>query len=241
LSAGFADRTQFQGLLGKQSRQLSGNLSQPRGQFQQNAQTRANQFQGGTQPFTASWYAQHPNAWQATHPHAGAAAVASTAALAAWVGTGYYAPASSDGSDTTIVYQAAPEEAAPEASTPGTVAANAAPTATPQPANAEEWLPVGIYALATAKDAPALQMLQLVVDHQGTLRGVYYDSVTDTSHNVVGTLNPSTQVAQWRLESNSQTTFQAPLQELTQPSGNLQVTGPSGPHLWRIAQVESQP
>jgi len=133
-----------------------------------------------------------------------------------------------------------PQEAAPEERTPVSVVANVAPTPSAQPTNAEEWFPVGIYALATTKDAPAMLMLQLVVDHQGTLRGVYYDSVTDSSHNLVGTLNPNTKIAKWRLESSSQVSFQASIDELTQPSGTLQVIVPSGPQQWRIARVESQ-
>jgi len=240
LRSGLADKGQLQGLLGKQSGQLSGNRPQQNGQFQQNAQAKANQFQGGAQPFTASWYVQHPNVWQATHPRAGAAVVASTAAVAAWVGAGYYAPASSGGSSTTIVYQAPPEEARLEEASPVTVLANGTPTTSAQPANTEEWFPVGIYALATTENSPALLMLQLLVDHQGTLRGVYYDSVTDSSHNLVGTLNPNTKIAKWRLESNSQVSFQASLDELTQPSGILQVTVPSGLQQWQLARVESQ-
>ncbi|NOZ40177.1 MAG: hypothetical protein GXP24_08125 [Planctomycetes bacterium] len=240
LGSGLADKSQLQGMLGQQSDQRSGKFSERSGQYQQNAQTKANDFQGGSQPFTASWYAQHPNAWQATHPYAGAAAVATTASVAAWVGAAYYAPAGSGASGTTIIYEEAPAVATTAGAAPAaapTYAAQAAPT---QPASAEAWLPVGIYQLATNKDVPALMMLQLVVDHQGTLRGVYYDSITDTSHNIVGTLDPSTKVAKWRLESNSRVTFQASLDGLTQPTGSLQVNIPTGPQKWLLARVESQ-
>lgn len=242
LSSGFAGKGQFQGMLEKQPGQLSDKLSQQNGQFQQNAQTKANQFQGGSQPFTASWYAQHPNAWQATHPNAGVAVVASTAAVAAWVGSGYYATTGSGDSNTTIIYQAAPEEAAPAetVATSPTPAATTSVVATTTPAaNAEQWFPIGIYTLATTKDSPAVLMLQLVVDHQGTLRGVYYDSITDSSHNIVGTLDPRTQVAQWRLESSNQATFQTSLDELTQSAGTLQVVVSSGPQEWLLARVEN--
>jgi len=238
LGSGLADRGQLQGLLGRQNGQLGNQFSQQKGQFQQSAQGRASQFQSGSQPFTASWYAAHPNAWQATHPNAGLAVVASTAAVAAWVGTGYYPPASSGGS-TTIIYEEAPEVATTESAAPAPVLTNVAPAEAAQPTHVEDWLPVGIYTLATSKDTPALLMLQLVVDHQGTLRGVYYDSITDTSHNIVGKLNPSTQVAQWRLESSDQVTFQAPLDELTRSAGTLQVSMPSGPQRWLLARVEN--
>ena len=245
LNSGLADKSQLQGLLGKQSGQLSSKLSeqsgklQQNGQFQQNAQSKANQFQSASQPFSPAWYADHPNAWQATHPHADAAVVASTAAVTAWVGAGY-APASSGGSSTTVIYEEAPREAAPEeaanaTSTLPVATTNASPA---PPANAEEWFPVGIYSLATTKLSPPTVMLQLVVDHQGKLRGVYYDSITDTTHNIVGTLDPNTRVARWQLESSGQAIFQASLNELTQPTGKLQVKLASGPQQWLLTRVE---
>ncbi len=238
LGSGLAEKGQLQGLLGQQPGQLSGKAAERNGQHQQNAQTKANEFQGGSQPFTASWYAQHPNAWQATHPHAGAAAVATTATVAAWVGAAYYAPAGSGDSTTTIIYETA--EATTVATTPVATPTYAAQAAPAQSTKAEDWFPVGIYQLATSKDTPATLMLQLVVDHQGTLRGVYYDSITDTSHSLIGSLNPSTKVANWRLESNSRVTFQASLDELTQSAGTLQVNIPTGPQTWLLARVESQ-
>ena len=248
LSSGLANNGQLQGMLSQQSGQLqsgqlqsgqrSGKFSEQSGQHQQNAQNKANDLQTGSQPFTASWYAQHPNAWQATHPHAGAAVVATTATVAAWVGTGYAASDGSGGSSTTVIYETAPEEVATEA--PVAEPTYAAQAIAAQPTSAEAWFPVGIYQVSTSKNAPALQMLQLVVDHQGTLRGVYYDSITNTSHNIVGTLNPSTKVAQWRLEAGSQVTFQASLDELTQPTGSFQVNVPAGPQKWLFARVESQ-
>jgi len=239
LGSGLAEKSPLQGMLGQQAGQLSGQPAKRNGQYQQNAQTKATEFQNGPQPFTASWYAQHPNAWQATHPRAGAAAVATTATVAAWVGAAYYAPAGSGDSTTTVIYEAAPEQAtiSTALAVASTYAAQAAPA---QPTNTEEWFPVGIYQLATSKSMPALLMLQLVVDHQGTLRGVYYDSITNTSHNIVGTLNPSTKVAQWRLESNSRVSFQASLDELTQSAGTLQVNVPTGPQKWLLARVENQ-
>jgi len=101
----------------------------------------------------------------------------------------------------------------------------------------ESWLPIGTYAVSTTKNAPALQMVQLVVDRQGTLRGVYYDSVTDTTHNLLGEIDSNTQIAKWQLESNAQISFHAPLNDLTQPTGNLQVNMPAGAQQWLLARV----
>jgi len=249
LSSGIAGKNQLQGMLSQQpgklrsgqmqTGQLSGKFSDRNGQNQQNAQNKATDFQNGPQAFTPSWYAQHPNAWQATHPHAGAAAVVTTATVAAWVGGGYSAQAGSGDSSTTIIYEEAPKEST-LATAPATAPTYAASPAPAEPTDVEAWLPVGIYQLATSKDAPALLMLQLVVDHHGTLRGVYYDSITDTSHNIVGTLNLNTKVAQWRFETSSQVTFQTSFDELTKSAGTVQVLAPTGPQQWLLARVESQ-
>lgn len=236
LSSGLANNSQFQGMLQQQAGQASGKFSQQQGQFQQNAQTKANDFKSGSQPFSPAWYAEHPNAWQATHPHADAAVVASAAAVTAWAGGAYYN--NGGGGSSTVVYESAPAEAASEEAAPESSPNGAAPTpATAADINTENWFPVGTYSLATNKDAQALLMVQLVVDHQGTLRGVYYDSVTNTTHNLVGTLDTNTKIAQWQLESNSQVTFQAPLNELTQAAGNVKVNLPNGPQQWLLSRI----
>lgn len=248
LSSGLANNSQFQGMLQQQAGQASGKFSQQQGQFQQNAQsklqngqfqqnaqTKANEFKSGSQPFSPAWYAEHPNAWQATHPHADAAVVASAAAVTAWVGGAYY---NTGGTGSTVVYETAPVEAISEETAPESSLATSPNDAAPTPATAAEaWFPVGTYSLATTKNAPALLMVQLVVDHQGTLRGVYYDAVTNTTHNLVGTLDTNTQIAQWQLESNSQVTFQAPLNELTQAAGNVKVNLPNGPQQWLLSRI----
>jgi hypothetical protein len=66
------------------------------------AQTRVNSMQatlqGRTQPFTAAWYTEHPNAWQYTHPYANWWAVAGVAGVSGWLG---YAAGSSTAATTT--------------------------------------------------------------------------------------------------------------------------------------------
>ena len=232
--AALSGGSQLSGMLNQQTSQVRNNLANRSGQLQQNAQNWANQFQNRPQPFTPAWYAQHPNAWQYTHPHADAVAVASTAAVATWIGAAY-APVSSGGSSTTVIYESAPAETvAAEPMDPPEAAAD-------ETLNSEEWLPLGVFAVSTDEKSPALVMLQLVVDHQGTLRGVYYDSITDTTHNIVGTVDRNTQLAQWQIESSSQVAFQTPLSELTQDAGALELLVPAGPQKWHLTRVAEAP
>jgi hypothetical protein len=82
-------------------------------------------------------------------------------------------------------------------------------------------------------------MLQLAVNRQGELRGVYYDSITATSQNLSGRIDQSTQLAQWSLDSNPQITFRANLSQLTQPTGSIEVIQPAGAQQWRITRQEN--
>ena len=228
------------------SRNLQGTFQQQAGQFReqaqgqrngetrQSAQDRAQQFQSGTEPFSAAWYADHPQAWQYSHPHADAAAVATAAGVAAWVGAAYYSPSDSSGSSTTVVYQEAPPE---EATTTGSLPEQVSPNAV---ANTGEWMPLGTYSLVVSQNTPPTTMLQLAVDRAGQLSGVYYDSLTNTTQNIAGTLDRNTQQAQWSLENNPQLTFQAPLNELLKPTSTVNVNLATGQQQWQLVRVEDK-
>ena len=57
---------------------------------------------------------------------------------------------------------------------------------------------------------PTSRYLQLAVNRQGELRGVYYDEISGSSQNLSGQIDQSTQRATWSLDSNQETTFRAP-------------------------------
>jgi hypothetical protein len=200
----------------------------------QNAQAWWNNYHHGPQPFTPAWYAQHPNAWHATHPYADEWAVATAAALGSWLGWAY-APEPSY-SSTTIIYQDAPD-APDETDTLAEVYTDASPSDVALPSG--DWLPLGVYSLLAAPDLPPMQLVQLSVDRQGILRGVYYDVVTNTSHDVVGSLDADTHEAQWTLQSNPNLAFRAAVDQLTQPEGVVEVTLPGGVEQWHLVRMEN--
>jgi hypothetical protein len=208
------------------------------GQHQQNAQNALSDFKNGPQPFTAQWYADHPNAWQATHPHADAWAVASAASVAAWLGWAAY-PAN-EGYTTynnTVVYEQTPadETASETAGDAEDVADQAASTQE----DASNWLELGVYSVLSNSGEPTSRYLQLAVNRQGQLQGVYYDTLSNATQNIRGSIDQSNQTARWSIESNPQVTFSAGLADLTQPTGTIQVTQRSGQQQWRIAREEN--
>jgi hypothetical protein len=224
----------FQGL-----QQQAGQKWQSRdGQAQQSAQNALGDFKNGPQPFTAQWYADHPTAWQATHPHADAWAVASAAGVAAWLGWATY-PANEGYAtyNSTVVYEQAPadETDSEQSANATTVADQAAST----PEVASDWLELGVYSVLANSGEPTSRLMQLATNRQGDLRGVYYDAISNSSQNLSGHIDQSTQLAQWSLDSNPQTTFLANLNQLTQPTGTIQVNQPGGQQQWRIARQEN--
>ncbi len=222
----------FQGAPGKFSIQdgsAQQNWKTRNGEFQQKGQSAFQDFNNGPQPITAEWYADHPAAWQSTHPHADAWAVASAAGVAAWLG---WAAQPAYGTSNTVVYQEAPAEETDSSE-------DAYSNQSESTQDDTEWLALGVYSVLSNTGEPTSRLLQLTVNRQGDLRGVYYDSITATSQNLSGRIDQSTQLAQWSLDSNPQISFRANLNQLTQPTGTIEVTQPAGNQQWRIARQEN--
>ncbi len=207
------------------------------GQHPRNAQAWWNNYQNGPQPFSPAWYAQHPNAWHATHPYAGRWPVASVAVVGTWLG--WAAVPQETYSSTTIYFDGEPVYTDESEAVAGQYDVDASPADVELPAG--DWLPLGVYSLVTAPDQDPMQLVQLAVDRNGVVRGVYYDAVTNTSHNVVGSIDRDTQNAQWTLESNPDLAFQTGIDQLTQPTGVVEVTLPSGVQEWQLVRLANTP
>ncbi len=78
-----------------------------------------------------------------------------------------------------------------------------APIKTPQPtaSASDEWLPLGVSALAASTEQAAQtdRFLQLAINRSGEIAGVAYNSATDAAHDLVGAVDPKDQQAYWYL------------------------------------------
>ena len=217
----------------QQMRQQSGQWPQnrdwqARDQYRQNVQNRWNNHQNGPQPFTRAWYAQHPNAWHAAHPYAYQRAATTAAALGAWLG--WAAAPQESSSSTTVIYDDTPNGVEET-----DIYTNASPAEIVLPEG--DWLPLGVYSIVTAPDQPSMQLVQLAVDRNGVVRGVYYDAMTNSTHSVVGSIDRATQRARWTLESNPNLSFTTGVEQLTQPDGMVEVMLPSGTRQWQLVRL----
>lgn len=176
---------------------------------------------GRTQPFTAGWYAEHPNAWQYTHPYANWWAVGGAVALTQWLG--YPVAVGTTAATGT-------EAAATEATTNDATAAAAAP-----PSDLE-WMPLGVYAAGPKGTSDAHVYLQLAVSRKGELKGNYYDAVSNATQPVTGSIDKDTRKATWKVGSGSQ--FDTTLDALMKTPSDVTVKAGSGTQTWELVQME---
>ena len=197
-------------------------------------------MEGRTQPFTPAWYSEHPDAWQYTHPHADLWAVAGVAGLTTWLGYPATAATTTAATSTTVATASATTTAT------GTEAAAAA-TATSTDGNASnaaalpsdlEWMPLGVYATGPKDAAQAHVYQQLAVSKQGELKGNYYDSITNTTQPVSGSIDRETRKASWKVGGKGGATFETTLDALMKTPSDVTMKSGSATHEWELVQVQ---
>ena len=196
-------------------------------------------MEGRTQPFTPAWYSEHPDAWQYTHPHADLWAVAGVAGLTNWLGYPAAAATTTAATSTTVAAASATTTAA------GTEAAATA-TATSTDGNASsaaapsdlEWMPLGVYATGPKDAAQAHVYQQLAVSKQGELKGNYYDSITNTTQPVSGSIDRETRKASWKVGGKGGATFETTLDALMKTPSDVTMKSGGAEHEWELVQVQ---
>ena len=198
-------------------------------------------MEGRTQPFTPAWYSEHPDAWQYTHPHSDVWAVAGVVGLSNWLGY----PATSAGTTTNAVATstavATTTAVATGAASSTTTAASATAdggAASAAPPSDLEWMPLGVYATGPKDAGQAHVYQQLAVSKQGELKGTYYDSITDTTKPVSGSIDRDTRKATWKVDGKGGATFETTLDALTKTPSSVTMKSGGGQHEWELVQVQ---
>lgn len=176
---------------------------------------------GRTQPFTAGWYAEHPNAWQYSHPYANWWAVGGAVGLTRWLGYPVAAGTTSATGTETNAATDAPADAA---------------VATDAPPSDLEWMPLGVYAAGPKGTSDAHVYLQLAVSRTGELKGNYYDAVSNATQSITGSIDKDTREASWKVGSGSQ--FDTTLDGLMQTPSDVSVKAGSSSQTWELVQME---
>lgn len=207
-------------------------------ELRDNAQGWVNRFNGGNEPFSAGWYADHPGAWQYTHPNADAWAAASFGATAAWIGATAY----DDGGEYTTTGDNADPDNEGDYTADSVLAEQPAVAANVsgdgQAADGGDWLSLGVYALEPPAGGEK-ELMQLAVSKEGEIKGVYYNADDNLSENITGQVNKTTQQATWNVVSTPELQFSASLKTLTSATGEVNVDAPNGvQQTWFTARLQ---
>jgi hypothetical protein len=169
--------------------------------------------------FTPGWWARYPGAWVAP---GWAAATAWTAAtwnsLAAWCSI----PAQPVYYDygNTVTYQN--NDVYVNGESQGSAAdynqqaiSLAEQGAQARPPSAEQWQPLGVFALVQGDEKTSNNLFQLAINKAGIIRGNYYDGMMDQTTPVNGSLDKKTQRAAWMIGDKKDRVFECGLDNLT--------------------------
>ncbi|MBX9627023.1 MAG: hypothetical protein K2X82_24690 [Gemmataceae bacterium] len=171
--------------------------------------------------FHPAWYAAHPGCWVAAGWAAGAAWAAPTyAAVAGYCGLPADSYSDYDfGSNVVFqgdtVYVGGQESGTVQdyAQQATTIAAQGQAASPP----ADDWKPLGVFALVQGDEKTSNNIFQLAVNKDGVIRGNYYDGVTDTNAEVYGSVDKTTGLAAWTIGKKKDRVFEAGVYNLTQP------------------------
>jgi hypothetical protein len=168
--------------------------------------------------FSPAWYRRYPGAWYGAGWAAGRAWVAPAWSTVAAYG-GYPAqPVYYDYGSNVVyggdnVYVNGTPVAAADYAQQATQLADAGREA--QPAEMEDWQPLGVFALVRGEDQTSDKIFQLALSKDGVIRGNYYDAVADNTLPVYGSVDKTTQRAAWSIGEKKTVVFEAGLANLT--------------------------
>lgn len=169
--------------------------------------------------FTPGWLGRYPTAWTAT-----GLAAASTWNAATWTSVASFCsipeqPVCYDYGNT-VTYQdnsvyvnGENTGPAPDYNQQAITLATQGAQATTQPA--EEWKPLGVFALVQGTEQSSDNLFQLAVNQAGVIRGNYYDGMMDQTTPISGTVDKKSQRAAWMIGSKKERVFEAGLENLT--------------------------
>jgi hypothetical protein len=79
----------------------------------------------------------------------------------------------------------------------------------------EDWLPLGVFAMVQGEETTAYNLFQLAIDKKGTIRGNYYNALTDSTEPVYGSVDKNTQRAAWTVGEKKSPVYEAGIGNLT--------------------------
>jgi hypothetical protein len=206
-----------------------------------------------SKPFTSSWYANHPGAWNTSSFSSSTGSSATWSSVSKWLGLdskSTSSPVNYGGYTETMIFVT--EDGASATAVETTVYGNnseqkqQAKKAMELASNGSsveknaKWMPLGVYGLLTGNQTQSNLTLQLNVSQNGTIRGTYYDLLSDTTQTVKGSVDKQNQRAAWSIATNPSVVFETSLGNLTENAGPVFIHfGDKQTRKWTLVQMNS--
>jgi hypothetical protein len=195
--------------------------------------------------FHGNWWAQHPGAWRAGRWTTAAIVWAAATWGACSSYCGYPEEPLYYDYGTNVVYQGDSVYVNGDAVVPqdqyAEQAAAIADTGSQAKASKEEdWLPLGVFAMIQGEQVNGNDLFQLAVNKAGTIRGNYYNALSDTTLPVYGAVDKKSQRAAWTIGDRKDTTYEAGFANLTRPETTMLVHfGKDRTQQWTLIRLEA--
>ncbi|HEX4588403.1 MAG TPA: hypothetical protein VH120_00625, partial [Gemmataceae bacterium] len=103
----------------------------------------------------------------------------------------------------------------------------------------EEWLSLGVFAMVQGERTDSNDLFQLAVNKAGTIRGNFYNVLSDTTVPVYGAVDKATQRAAWTVGDKKEPIYEAGFANLTKPETTMMVHfGKGRSQQWSLIRIE---
>jgi hypothetical protein len=119
--------------------------------------------------------------------------------------------------------------------------------AAPSPAKAdapaaEEWLPLGVFALAQEEKGDPVMFFQVSVSRAGLITGAYNSAITDDQRPIAGKVDKASHRVAWRIGDNTENIFVTSLANLTQDVSPIAIHfGTTRTQTWLLVRMPEPP
>jgi hypothetical protein len=103
----------------------------------------------------------------------------------------------------------------------------------------EEWLALGVFAMIQGERTDSNDLFQLAVNKAGTIRGNFYNVLSNTTLPIYGAVDKNTQRAAWTVGDNKEPIYEAGFANLTKSETTMMVHfGKDRSQQWTLVRVD---
>src|SRR5262249_12304432 len=102
-----------------------------------------------------------------------------------------------------------------------------------------EWLTLGVFAMIQGERTDSNDLFQLAVNKEGTIRGNFYNVLSNTTVPVYGAVDKNTQRAAWTVGDQKEPIYEAGFANLTKPETTMMVHfGKGRSQQWTLVRID---